>query len=162
MLSLSLAGDDALAARFDAFSAALRDALAVKADALAQALVDSVRNDKLSGQILAARSGRLRDSIVADVASNSDAIVATAGSVGDVRYAAIQEYGGKTGAHEILPTKARALAFAAGGAARFARRVEHPGSTIPARAYLQSTLDQQSEAIVAALAATPSETWEGA
>ena len=44
--------------------------------------------------------------------------------------------GGRTAAHEILPDKAQALAFVVGGALRFARRVEHPGSTIPARAYL--------------------------
>jgi phage gpG-like protein len=161
MLSLSLAAADALATRFDAFPDALRQALAVKADALAQALADSVRNDKLSGQVLSARSGRLRDSIAADVASDGDGIVADVGSFG-VKYAAIQEYGGRTVAHQILPDKAKALAFAAGGAVRFARRVQHPGSTIPAHAYLQSTLDEQSDAIVAALAATPSETWEGA
>ena len=118
--------------------------------------------DKLSGQVLAVRSGALRDSIAAEVAADGDAIVATVGSVGELKYAAIQEYGGKTGAHEILPIKAKALAFIAGGAMRFATRVEHPGSTIPARSYLRATLDEESDAIVAALAATPEETWERA
>ena len=136
-----------------------RAALSAKATTLALALADTVRLDKLSGQVLAARSGALRDLIAADVTTEGEAIVATVGSVGDLKYAAIQEYGGKTAAHEILPVKARALAFVDGGATRFARRVEHPGSLIPARSYLRATLDEQGDAIVAALAATPEETW---
>jgi hypothetical protein len=44
----------------------------------------------------------------------------------------------------------------------FATRVEHPGSAIPAHDYLSSALDDQSDAIVAALAATPAESWESA
>jgi phage gpG-like protein len=159
MLTLSLSGDDALEARLDAFSGALCDALATKAETLAQALADTVKSDKLSGQVLAARSGALRDSIEAEVAAGGDAIVATVGSVGELKYAAIQEYGGKTGAHEILPIKGKVLAFVAGGATRFAAKVEHPGSTIPERSYLRATLDEQTDAIVAALAATPQETW---
>jgi phage gpG-like protein len=159
MLSLSLSGDDALDARLDAYAGALGDAFAAKAETLAQALADAVKLDKLSGQVLAARSGALRDSIEAEVAADGDSIVATIASVGDVKYAAIQEYGGRTAAHEILPVKGKVLAFLAGGAMRFATRVEHPGSTIPERAYLRATLDEQADAIVAALAATPQETW---
>ena len=159
MLTFTLSGDDALDARLDAFSAALGGALAAKAETLALALADAVKLDKLSGQVLAARSGALRDSIEAEVSADGGAIVATVGSLGDLSYAAIQEYGGKTGAHEILPVKGKVLAFVAGGAMRFAARVEHPGSTIPERSYLRATLDGQSDAIVAALAATPEETW---
>jgi len=159
MLSLSLSGDDALDARLDAYAGALGDAFAAKAETLAQALADTVKSDKLSGQVLAARSGALRDSIEAEVAADGDSIVATIASVGDVKYAAIQEYGGRTAAHEILPVKGEVLAFLAGGAMRFATRVEHPGSTIPERSYLRATLDEQADAIVAALAATPQETW---
>ena len=159
MLSLSLSGDDALDARLDAYAGALGDAFAAKAETLAQALADAVKLDKLSGQVLAARSGALRDSIEAEVAADGDSIVATIASVGDVKYAAIQEYGGRTAAHEILPVKGKVLAFLAGGAMRFATRVEHPGSTIPERSYLRATLDEQADASGAALAATPQETW---
>ena len=162
MFSVSLSGDDALAARLGAFPNALSAALAAKAQTLADALADAIRNDKLSGQVLNARTGALRDSIGVEVVSDGDGIVATIGSFGDVKYAAIQEYGGRTAAHEILPSKARVLAFVAGGAMHFAARVEHPGSTIPARAYLRLSLEEQSDAIVAALAATPIESWESA
>ena len=97
----------------------------------------------------------MRDTFGLDVAG----VVASVGSEGDVKYAAIQEYGGKTSAHEILPQKALALAFIAGGALRFARKVEHPGSLIPARSYLGATLDGMSDEIIAALAYAATETW---
>ena len=54
-------------------------------------------------------------------------------------------------AHEIVPVKGQALAFMVGGVLRFARKVEHPGSLIPERSYLRSTLDEMSGDIVAAL-----------
>ncbi|MDE3175056.1 MAG: hypothetical protein KGM15_02980 [Pseudomonadota bacterium] len=133
--------------------------LEAKARDLAAALATKVRDEKLSGQALQSRSGALKASISADVSVNGSALNATVGSFGDVKYAAIQEYGGRTGAHEILPTKAQALAFVVGGAARFARRVQHPGSTIPAHHYLLSSLDESRDAIVAALANVANEAW---
>jgi phage gpG-like protein len=162
MLNITLVGAEALQARLDAFPAALAGELAAKAQALGEALADKIRNEKLSGQVLNARSGALRDSIGAEVFSDGEDVSASVGSYGDVKYAAIQEYGGKTGAHEILPVKGKVLAFLVGGAMRFARRVEHPGSVIPERSYLRSSLDEMSDEILAALAATPSETWEDA
>ncbi len=162
MLSLSIEGAEALQARLDAFPAALASELAAKAQDLANALADKVKFEKLSGEVLNARSGALIASIGAEVSSDGDEVSASVGSYGDVKYAAIQEYGGKTGAHEILPAKAQVLAFLVAGAMRFARRVEHPGSVIPERSYLRSSLDEMSDEILAALAATPAETWENA
>ncbi len=152
MFALALEGLDEARARFDALPAALSAALAAKANELASALVDRVKYDKLSGGALNVRSGALQASIVADVSTDPDGVVVSVGSNGDVKYAAIQEYGGKTSAHEILPDKARALAFMIGGTLRFAKSVHHPGSTIPARPYLGSALDEMSGDIVAALA----------
>ncbi|MGD0722257.1 MAG: hypothetical protein ABR970_14560 [Roseiarcus sp.] len=160
MLSLALVGADALDARLDAWPAALRAVLAQKVALLAAALADKVRTEKLSGGILNARTGALRESILAEAGAEGEMILARIGVVGEVKYAAIQEYGGKTAAHEIVPTKAAALAFVAGGALRFARRVEHPGSRIPERSYLRSSLSEMADDIVAALAAAPVEAWE--
>jgi len=160
MLTLSVDGADALRARLDAYPAALADALAGKTRELASALADKVKYEKLAGEVLNSRSGALAASIAAEVSGDGEDIAATVGSFGDVKYAAIQEYGGKTGAHEILPSNASVLAFVADGAMHFARKVEHPGSTIPERSYLRSSLDEMSAEIVAALAATASESWE--
>jgi phage gpG-like protein len=160
MLTLVVDGVDALQARLDAYPAALASLLAAKAQELASALADKAKYQKLAGEVLNSRSGALASSIAAEVSGDSEDITATVGSFGDVKYAAIQEYGGKTGAHEILPGKASVLAFIAGGAMHFARRVEHPGSSIPERSYLRSSLEEMSAEIVAALTATPSESWE--
>jgi phage gpG-like protein len=149
-------------ARLDAYPAALTAALGAKATELAAKLADAVKNDKLSGGVLNVGTGALRDSIVANVSADADGIVASVGSEGDVKYAAIQEYGGKTSAHEILPQKAQALAFFVGGGLRFARRVEHPGSLIPARSYLGSALEDLSDEIVDAFADAATESWKSA
>jgi len=160
MLTLGLAGADALDARLGAFPSELLADLAVKAAALAGALADKVRNDKLSGQILNAVSGGLRASIVSEASVDANQVVGSLGSAGDVKYAAIQEYGGKTAAHEILPSKANVLAFIAGGALHFARRVEHPGSVIPERSYLRSSLEEMAGEIIEALGQSPGDVWE--
>jgi phage gpG-like protein len=47
-------------------------------------------------------------------------------------YARIHQEGGKTAAHEIRPVHAKALRFNG----HFAKKVRHPGSTIPARPYM--------------------------
>jgi len=160
MLTLGLAGADALDARLGAFPAELLADLAAKAAALADALAAKVRNDKLSGQVLNVVSGDLRASIIGEAGVDGDDVVGSVESAGDIKYAAIQEYGGKTAAHEILPSKADALAFLVGGALRFARRVEHPGSAIPERSYLRSSLEDMTDEIVETLGRSPGDVWE--
>ena len=160
MLTLGLAGADTLDARLGAFPAELLADLNAKAAMLAGALADKVKDDKLSGQVLNALSGDLRASIVSEASVDGDDVVGSVGSAGDVKYAAIQEYGGKTAAHEILPSKAEALAFIVGGALRFARRVEHPGSVIPERSYLRSSLEEMTDEIVEVLGGSPGDVWE--
>lgn len=152
MFAVELHGLDEVRARFDALPAALSAALAARAAELASELADRVKHDKLAGGALNAQSGALQASIVANVSAAADGFTASVGSNGDVRYAAIQEYGGRTAAHDILPTKGAALAFMMGGTLRFARSVHHPGSTIPARSYLRSALDEMRGDLVAALA----------
>jgi phage gpG-like protein len=162
MFALQLNGIEDASARLEAYPAALAAALDAKASELTTALVDLVQNDKLSGGVLNLRSGALRDSIVASVSTDADGVLASVGSEGDIKYAAIQEYGGKTSAHEILPVKAQALAFVAAGSQHFARRVEHPGSLIPERSYLRSSLDDMQGEILAALADAAAEAWDRA
>src|SRR6202021_175012 len=129
MFTLDVRGVDETSARFDAYPAALQAALGAKATELATALDDLVKN-KLSGAVLNTSSGALRDSIAAGVTADSDGVLASVGSEGDVKYAAIQEYGGKTSAHEILPVKDDVLAFVAGNGKLFPRRADHPGSVL--------------------------------
>lgn len=153
-------GVEDLERRLGTLPANLLAGLEAKAQALAAALAAKVRDDKLSGQVLQIGSGALRASIVAEVARDGAQVTASVGSAGDIKYAAIQEYGGRTAAHEILPQKAQVLAFFAGGAMRFARSVAHPGSSLPARSYLRSSLEEARDEIVAELSGAVSEAWE--
>ena len=151
MLKLSLEGQAQLAERLGAMPDRLRAALAEKVDALAQSLFAQVVGVNLSGGVLRARSGALRDSIRMQASQRDDLIRSDIFSDGDGPYAAIQEYGGKTAAHEILPDKARVLAFVMNGKQIFARRIQHPGSQIPERSYLRSALDEQGDDIAQGL-----------
>jgi phage gpG-like protein len=161
MLSINTAGFQELDARLVAFPDRVLATLDETSNRLAQALLDKVRSDKLTGGALTSRSGALAASISADVAASSQGATATLSSSG-VAYAAIQEYGGKTPAHEIVPTKAQALAFLAGGETRFARRVQHPGSNIPERSFLRSSLAELTDEIEAQFAASVDDAWRNA
>jgi phage gpG-like protein len=162
MFALEFEGLEETSARLESYPAALQAALSAKAVELAAALADLVKNDKLSGAVLNSLTGALSASITANVSADSDGVLASVGSEGDVKYAAIQEYGGKTSAHEILPAKADVLAFLVGGAQHFARRVEHPGSVIPERSYLRSSLEDMNDEILATLADAADQAWESA
>lgn len=155
----ALEGAEALDRQLAGLPANLLTRLEAKARTLAAALVTKVRDERLSGQLLQSRSGALKASIAAELTVDGGALNATVGSFGDVKYAAIQEYGGRTAAHEILPAKTQALAFVAGGGMGFARRVQHPGSAIPAHAYLLASLDESRDAIVAELASAAEDAW---
>jgi phage gpG-like protein len=117
---------------------------------LSDALLARVQQ-KLSGEVLAVRSWRLRDSVRQEPAQGDITIAAAVVVPASVPYAEIQEFGGTTPAHAIVPRKGEALRFVAGGKAVFARRVAHPGSRIPERSYLRAALAEMENDITAAL-----------
>ena len=134
----------------DDFSASLagmpdqvRQALSSKANALAVALEAKIQQ-KLSGGVLNMRSGALASSIVATVDESSADVSVRIGTSGDIKYAAIQEFGGTIPPHEIVPDKAKALAFVVGGKQVFAARVNLPAVTLPERSYLRSSLAEMA------------------
>ena len=147
MLSVTLTGADELGATLDGLPPAVLAAIAAKSAALADQLLGLVRQ-KLGGEVLKYRTGALAASIgVKGPDIVDDTVVTTVFSGSDLKYAAIQEYGGVTGPHQILPSRAKALAFMAGGEAVFARVVHHPGSHIPERSYLRASLSEMADQI---------------
>jgi hypothetical protein len=60
MLDVDIEGAAELATRFDAMPAAFRAALRDKIADLADRLVDKIKNDKLGGEVLRARTARCR------------------------------------------------------------------------------------------------------
>jgi phage gpG-like protein len=123
----------------------VQNALLGQADTLRGALEARIQQ-KLSGEVLQTRSGALAASIISSIENDGSGTSVSISSTG-VPYAAIQEFGGKTAAHEIVAVKGKVLAFSAGGGQVFARSVNHPGSTIPARSYLGSSLTDMRDDI---------------
>lgn len=154
MLTLSLR-DDASAA-FAGLPERLRVALREKAAQLAAELEAKIQQ-KLAGDVLNARSGALARSIVTTVEEESSGVSVAVTSNGDVKYAAIHEFGGVIPAHEIVPDKAKALAFVVGGKQAFAMRVNLPAVIMPERSYLRSSLAEMAEQIRAGLSAAVGE-----
>ena len=117
---------------------------------LAARLQSKIKNEKLQGQVLKYKSGKLSRSIKYNVQGSGRSITATVFSTG-VPYAAIHEYGGRTKPHLIFPKKSWAdggvLAFKMNGKMVFSRYVMHPGSKIPMRSYLRSSLKEMEPEI---------------
>jgi len=141
--SVRLQGSDELVQRMRTLPERARDSILLQMKAQAAEISAAIK-EKLSGPVLNAKTGRLRSGVYARVYPSDKKITLSVGVRGDVPYAAIHEYGGKTRAHEILPTKGRALKFLGEqGAAQYASKVDHPGSRMPERSYVRSTVDEQ-------------------
>lgn len=158
MMNVTLVGDKELIARLDAMPERLRTALLQKVTFLALKLEAKVKREKLSGQVLNKRSGNLMRSIQHLVESSTGAVVGKVYSAGDVKYAAIHEFGGQTKPHVIEAKNGKALAFTFGGKQAFFKRVNHPGSKIPERSFLRSSLTEMRDEIVTGLERTVKET----
>jgi phage gpG-like protein len=99
------------------------------------------RGDVAKAQILI-DTGRLRRAVGAEH-SVSGQVVEIRGGIRPVVYGRIHQFGGRTAPHVILPRKAKVLRWTGSdGGSVFARRVNHPGSVIPARPYVG--ISQQS------------------
>lgn len=150
MLTVKLVGDRELIAKLDGLPDKVHRALLRKVTTLALKLEARVKG-KLSGEVLNVRSGALRRSIFNAIEDSSTSVIGKVASSGDVKYAAIHEFGGKTPAHDILPTKAQALAFMMGGKMVFAKVVHHPGSQMPERSFMRSSLADMRDEITTGL-----------
>ncbi len=141
MLALSLR--DRASASLAEMPERIRISLAEKAAVLVDQLEAKVRQ-KLDGGVLNTRSGALARSIVTVIEDAPAGISVQIAASGDVKYAAIHEFGGTIPPHQIIPDKARALAFAIGGKQAFATRVNLPAVTMPERSYLRSSLAEMA------------------
>jgi phage gpG-like protein len=148
ILNATLVGDRELITRLGGMPKAVQQALLRKVTILSLKLENRVKTQKLNGQVLNRITGRLARSIAHKVVATEHSVYGSVFSSGDVKYAAIHEYGGTTAPHLILPKKAKALAFLnSGGEQVFAAKVNHPGSKIPERSFLRSSLKDMSSEI---------------
>ena len=134
---------------------------AVKADLVANILgtgqliatiLESTIKRKLSGEVLNEITGKLKSSISVQFDGNDSGFTVIATQEAAIApYGAIQEFGGKTAAHEIVAVKTKALRFLEGDEVIFARIVHHPGSLMPERSYMRSSLEEQTPSIISSL-----------
>lgn len=147
IINIVVKGDTELIAKFKSMPATVHAALLQKVYELSLKLEAHVKKNKLSGQVLNRKSGRLVRSIGSRVLNTAEAVFGIVFQSADVPYGAIHEYGGKTGAHLIVPKRAKVLAFTKAGSQVFATKVNHPGSKFPSRSYMRSSLREMSSEI---------------
>ena len=152
MLNLTL-DSRAFTLRVDAMPPAMQALIKAKVTVLTFKLQAHVVQDKLHGQVLGQRSGRLARSIANTIIATATAVFGRVFSSGDVKYARIWEMGGTIPEHDIYPDKAQALAFMIGGHQVFAKHVHMPARTVQARSFLRSSLADMAEEIVTSLKA---------
>lgn len=144
MFDLSL--HDTASAALAAMPERIRAALIAKAGVLAAALQARIQQ-KLSGGVIEMKSGALAASIGVTIEEEAAGVTVRLFTSPDVKYAAIHEFGGAIPPHEMVPDKAKALAFLVGGKQVFAARVNVPAVTMPERSYMRSALVEMNEEI---------------
>lgn len=148
ILSITITGDTRLIDSMGRLPSVINEALYRKILTLALIMERNVKVGKLNGQVLNRISGALSRSIQHEVVRDDGSVLGKVFSSGDVKYAAIHEYGGTTSPHIIEPKKASVLAFVGkGGGMVYAKKVNHPGSKMPERSFLRSTLNDMSQDI---------------
>lgn len=153
-MSIKITVDDsAVIARFTSMPDKVHNNLVRAVTTSTLNLRTHIVRDKLNGQVLQRRTGRLGQSIQTEVTNTSTTITGIVYSAGDVKYARIHEFGGQTAPHIIVPKNAQALYFNG----RFAKKVNHPGSKIPERSYMRSSLADMAAEISANLKAAVAE-----
>ncbi len=146
MLDVQLVGRDQLVAKLNKVTTGVRQALHTAIQVTVVDLQGQVQT-KLSGPVLKARSGRLRNSIAAKIEDSTDSIIGTVAA--KTPYAAIQEFGfqGSISVREHM----RELTQAFGRPVEPARDIliqAHTRRTdLPERSYLRSTLAENAEGI---------------
>jgi len=151
MFDVSL--NDTATAALGAMPERIRAALVAKAGVLAAKLQAKI-GQKLSGEVLQMKSGALAGSLGVTIEETSGGVAVRLATSADVKYAAIHEYGGVIPPHQIVPDKAKALAFLVGGKQAFAARVNLPAIAMPERSYMRTSLAEMADDIRDELAAT--------
>ncbi len=137
---------DTSSAAFAAMPERVRAALSAKASALAADLQAKIQQ-KLAGDVLNMKTGALAGSIGVTIDDSSADVSVRIALSADVKYAAIHEFGGTIPPHQIVPNKAKALAFAIGGKQVLAARVQISTVTMPERSYMRSSLAEMADEI---------------
>ena len=145
MIKAWIIGDAEVIAMLSQLGPKITDNVRTTTRSLTITLLRKVKEEKLNGQILKNKTGRLSRSVTDRYAESANAF---SGEVfTNVEYARIHEYGGQTKPHIILPKNKRALAFIMGGKDIVVKSVHHPGSKFPERSFMRSALAEMKPTI---------------
>lgn len=153
MITMKIAGDQELAA---SLRAAPGKALAAGSSALniwATELAGYIKVEKLSGNPLHRRSGRLSASVHPVVVEQGDTVSGGAAAGAGVPYAKIHEFGGLIPAHVVVAKNAQALAIPLPGGTIFRKSASIPDVQMPERSYMRSSLREEGPDGIAQLKA---------
>lgn len=131
MITGYLLGDKETVAKLQALYPNVRGRLTQTIGHLALELARHVKQDKLSGQVLRNRTGRLRRSITTRVQTSATAVIGTVGT--NVEYAAAHEFG----FHGIVTVREHLRRAKAG---MFQVRAHSRRVNLPERSFLRSAL----------------------
>lgn len=155
MLGFTVSGDVQALAELRNRQEYLYEALRRRIDFYSLKLQQHIQRDKLSGQVLHQRSGKLKRSVEVIPATINPSTGSVSGGVqaagGPAYYGRFHETG-TTRAYTIVPVTKQALRFFVDGRAIFARRVEHP--PIEQRSYLLSAQTDMEPEILEGLEST--------
>lgn len=144
--------DTQVLAKFDVMPGRVHDALVAKVGALDLQLEAKVKN-KLSGAVLQVKTGALRRSIFSTVEDQGNAVYGVVASSGDVKYAAIHEFG--FSGTEAVKAHVRQISQAFGKPLKNAIAVQVRAfdrkMDMPQRSFLRSSLAEMKDAITQGL-----------
>lgn len=145
MFNLTLVGDRELVGRLQAMPATVARALYGKVQFYAIKLQGYIITNKLSGQVLNKRSGDLKASIQQKVEASALAVYGIVYSSGDVKYAAIHEFGFEGDVEVKQHT--RTMVFGKEAALPFSVGPYTMHMKMPERSYMRSSLTDMREEI---------------
>lgn|SRR5437870_1270047 len=150
---MSFEGSDVrVVAALEATGPNILAALVRKIEQIDLGLQQYIVTQKLQGQVLHHRSGKLASSVrIIPVVQQGTKISGGIQAAGGVAwYGRLHEYGGAA-AYTIVPTNKKALRFFVGGHAVFTKRVLHPPTL--QRSFMRSSIEERREWIIGGLRA---------
>ena len=147
MIGGALVGDKVMIERLGRVGPSMKQEVDDAVRKLGYALQARVQMNKLTGQVLKVRTGRLRSSVTDRFESTPTTAVSTVGT--NVSYGVAWEKG--IAAHDIVPIHAKALRFEIGGEVFFRKKVHIPAQA--PRQFLEPALQEMRPQITSELQA---------
>jgi len=145
MIEIRIKGDKEMARKFKEGAKRAQSTIYKSMQKITSFLAGYVKRQKLTGQVLRVRTGRLRNSITSKVEVKGNEVIGRVGT--NVEYGRIWELGGTIPAYTIRPKRAMALKFEVAGDVVFCKRVYQPARQVKARPYLQPSVKENMQKI---------------